>query len=127
MVTQLYDELLKPLDLYSTQFTLLVAISAAGSAPMTPIARELAMDRTTLARNLEPLVRQGFVEVSPGKDQRVRMVKLTEAGREKLAQAIPLWEAGQKIVIEHLGRERWTALMGDLAQLTKLAKDNDPR
>ena len=89
---------------------------------MSPLAHELAMDRTTLARNLEPLQRDGLVEVTPGKDQRTRMVRLTARGAELVAKAIPLWEQGQKSVIEHLGVARWTALMGDLSALVSMVK-----
>jgi DNA-binding MarR family transcriptional regulator len=119
-VTQLFDEAFRPLDLHSTQFTLLVALAVAGAAPITPLARELAMDRTTLARNLHPLERQALVEVTRGEDQRTRIVRLTRKGRAAVAQAIPLWEQAQKVVVEQLGQERWSLLLGDLSSLVSM-------
>lgn len=124
-ITQLFDDLLRPLGLHSTQFTVLVALAAAGETTMSPLAQILAMDRTTLARNLEPLQRDGLVEVNPGKDQRTRLVRLTARGAELVAQGVPLWEQGQKAVIDHLGLEHWTMLMGDLASLVSMVNMGD--
>src|SRR5689334_5528724 len=120
MLTQLMDDMLRPLGLHSTQFTVLVALAAAGEVTMTPLSRALAMDRTTLARNLEPLQRERLVEVNPGKDQRTRLIRLTPEGATLVAQAVPIWEEGQKAVIDHLGQDRWAALMGDLSSLVSM-------
>src|SRR6266568_2690129 len=66
-VTQLFDEMLQPTGLRSTQFTLLVAVALLGEAPVTQMARALVMDRTTLARNLKPCVRQGSSRLRQGR------------------------------------------------------------
>ncbi len=120
-LTKFFDDIFRPLGLHSTQFTLLVALTVAGDVTVTPLARVLAMDRTTLARNLAPLERRGLVEIVPGTDQRTRIVRLTDRGRAMAAQAIPLWEQGQAAVIERLGQERWSRLLGDLGNLASMA------
>ncbi len=66
MVTQWYDACLHPTGLRSTQFNSLVAIGLAQTVPLTRLADVLVLDRTTLARNLKPLERQGLVVVEPG-------------------------------------------------------------
>ncbi len=121
-VTQLYDNAFRPLHLHSTQFTLLVALFAAGKAPITPLAHDLAMDRTTLARNLRPLERRGLVAITAGEDERVRLVRLTAKGRHTLARAIPLWQQAQKQVVEQLGTERWNLLLNDLSSLVSMVR-----
>ena len=65
-VTQLFDEALKPCGLYATQFTLLAAISSQENVTITELSKTLVMDRTTLTRNLNPLQKSGWVEVTPG-------------------------------------------------------------
>ena len=60
-ITQLFDEVLQPTGLRSTQFPLLVTVALLGEAPVTQLAEELVMDRTTLARNLKPLESQGLL------------------------------------------------------------------
>ncbi|MBF2008666.1 MAG: winged helix-turn-helix transcriptional regulator [Chlorogloeopsis fritschii C42_A2020_084] len=115
VVTQLFDEVLQPSGLLVNQFTLLAAINIAGSAPITRLAQELVMDRTTLTRNLKPLERQGLIQIEPGKDQRTRVVSLTAEGYAALEKALPLWEEAQTLVVEQLGQQRWSILLKSLS------------
>jgi DNA-binding MarR family transcriptional regulator len=64
---------------------------------MGELAGSLVIDRSALAHNLKPLDRDGLVEVMIDEDdKRTRLAMLTEAGRTKLAQAMPLWERAQR-------------------------------
>ena len=121
-VTQLYDRALEPTGLRGTQIPVLVALGRAGPAPSAKVAQYLGMDPTTLSRNLAPLVRAKLVAYTTGAtDRRVKLVTLTPAGREKLAAAVPYWEAAQREVVEALGRDRWTPLKAELTELTTIA------
>ncbi len=90
-VTQLFDEALKPAGLYATQFTLLAAISFRKDATITELSKALIMDRTTLTRNLNPLQKNGWVEVTPGADKRTRTLSLTRSGKKLLKDAMTYW------------------------------------
>lgn len=59
---------------------------------MADVADLLAMDRTTVTAALKTLERNGLaaVAVDPS-DRRSRLLSLTDAGREKLSQAMPIW------------------------------------
>lgn len=59
-LTGLYDAVLRPASLRSTQATLLMAIAAAETPTISLLAERLVMDRTTLGRDLKPLVAQGL-------------------------------------------------------------------
>jgi len=60
---------------------------------MGPVASLLAMDRTTLTAALKPLERRGLVEISlDPTDRRSRTLKLTDAGKALLAEALPAWK-----------------------------------
>jgi DNA-binding MarR family transcriptional regulator len=74
------------------------------------------MDPTTLNRTLKPLEAQGLVSTAPDpRDRRARCVQLTSQGRERLAQAAPLWrEAGDKMR-GAMGAETMLALRGLLS------------
>src|SRR5438552_18803399 len=109
-VPQLFDEVLQPAGLRSTQFPLLVAVALRGEAPVTQLSRELVMDRTTLARNLKPLESQGLLTIEAGTDRRRHLVRLTERGRQALASALPYWEQAQGRVVTRLGQAQWHAL-----------------
>ena len=121
-VTQLFDEVLQPTGLRSTQFNLLVAVALTGEAPVTRLAEALVMDRTTLTRNLKPLASQGLLTIDAGIDRRRHLVRLTERGRQALATALPYWEQAQNQVITRLGHKQWQALLAELKATVTLAQ-----
>ena len=88
-----FDAALRPLGLTSGQFSLLNALNRPEPPPMAPVAALLAMDRTTLTAALKPLERRGLLRSEPGEDRRSRRVALTDAGRDLLAAAVPVWRA----------------------------------
>jgi DNA-binding MarR family transcriptional regulator len=114
-VTRLYDDVLRPSGLRCTQFSLLTLLRASGTVAMTKLAEDAVMDRTTLARNLEILERDGLVRIRPGDDARVREIELTRAGVAKLEEAFPLWRQAQRTVAEGLGAGRMNRLLADLS------------
>jgi DNA-binding MarR family transcriptional regulator len=122
-VTALYDRALAgETGLRITQFTLLMAIDELRDATVGRLADLLVMDRTTLTRDLKPLVTEGLLKVSAGDDRRTRVVRLTRAGARRLEQAIPLWQRVQAQVIgEGLGQGRWNGMKQDLHALTQVA------
>lgn len=101
-MTQHYDALLEPSGLGANQFSLLAAIGLLGPVALGRLADHAVMDRTTLTRNLKPLQKAGLVDSVPGKDRRLREVRLTGPGRRKLADAIPLWEAAHEEMTRRL-------------------------
>ncbi|NJL37207.1 MAG: winged helix-turn-helix transcriptional regulator [Leptolyngbyaceae cyanobacterium RM1_406_9] len=123
VITQFFDERLQSSGLLVNQFTLLAALSQAGSPTMKALAQILVMDRTTLTRNLKPLQRQGLIAIEPGQDQRERIVTLTAAGQSALVQAFPLWKAAQQQVVERLGTEQWQMLLFGLANTVSLVRE----
>jgi DNA-binding MarR family transcriptional regulator len=120
-VTQVFDEALAPSGLRATQFTLLVTSRLMGESTINELAERMAMDRTTLSRNLKPLVRNGLLEVRPGEDGRTRLVRLTPAGEQALEEAYPLWQQAQQEIVGVLGEERYEALLGDVARTVSVA------
>ncbi len=107
-VTQLYDHHLAEAGLRITQFTLMNAISGFHKVPVYVLAEELVMDRTTLTRNLKPLIKAGLVDSTPDKkDARVRNLSLTPEGAERLQAATPYWEKAQAEFVERVGASSW--------------------
>ncbi|HKK07985.1 MAG TPA: MarR family transcriptional regulator [Gemmatimonadota bacterium] len=107
-LTRLYDEALRPLEIQATQLTVLnaIALLEERNAPMGELADVLAMDVTTLSRNLRPLRKAGLVRSERSEaDRRVRLVKVTEEGRRTLERALPLWQEAHERVVEVLGPE----------------------
>jgi DNA-binding MarR family transcriptional regulator len=122
-VTKLYEEVLRPIGLRATQFSLLMAARVMGPVTVTKMAQAAVMDRTTLTRNLQILEKRGLITITPGGvDRREREVNLTASGRETLAEAIPLWEEAQDRVSKSLGEERMRNLLEDLSEMISLAR-----
>jgi DNA-binding MarR family transcriptional regulator len=111
---RVYDDALRPAELRTTQFSLLARLEADGPASLSRLADRLAIDRTTLRRELDPLQARGLVGLEPGLDRRRRVVSLTPAGEARLAAAYPLWRQAQREVRERLGRERTERLLIEL-------------
>ena len=94
-----FDEALRPVGINNGQFSLLMALNRPRPPAMGPVARLLAMDRTTLTAALKPLARQGYVAIETDpEDRRGRLLALTDRGRETLAAAVPIWRATHAVV-----------------------------
>lgn len=101
-ITQFYDRQLRESGLRSTQFTLLAFLLNAGTSSVNQAAEYLGMERTTLSRNLEPLLSAGYVRVDSGEDRRVKMIAITTKGRAAARAALPLWRQAQQAMTARL-------------------------
>jgi DNA-binding MarR family transcriptional regulator len=120
-VTLLYDNAFKASGLQSTQLHVLDVVYKSDSIRISHLATELGLDRTTLTRNLSVLEREGFIKISPGKDNRTRIVTITHKGRTAISKAIPLWNEVQRKVRQRMGEPLWNELMDNLSQFVKVA------
>lgn len=118
MLTQCYDDALRPLDLSLTQFTLLTGLRVKGEMTVTAFAEMMAMERSALARTLKPLERRGLVHIAEGDDRRTRIAELTEYGVDTVEAALPLWETAQSRILEALNVREQKQLATSLELVT---------
>lgn len=123
LITQYYDKALVPAGIRSTQYSLLSLLSMMGEAPMQEVAYVLAMDRTTLTRNLNPLVRKGLVKVTVGSDRRARPLAITPKGKSTLEKALPYWQQAQSQIVETIGSEQWDLMMQGLHRISMIVEE----
>lgn len=114
LVTQAYDAEIQIAGIKSTQFTLLATLNALGNPAITKLAEVMVMDRTTLSRNIKPLINKGLVTSGSEQDLRVKQVSLTAEGRALLSEAMPHWQQIQDTVVERMGKKRWDQFLVDL-------------
>lgn len=126
-LTRVYDRALEPAGIRTSQFSILARLLEEGPLSVSHLAGRLAMDRTTLARDLRPLERRGLVSVSVGSDRRVRMAALTRAGHRLVDEVRPLWKSVQRDVRTQLGPDRVTRLMDELRAATAITPAPAPR
>src|SRR6267378_5590650 len=103
VVTQLYDDCLRPSGLRVTQLSILAMIARLGEANLRQLEDTLAIDQTTLTRSLNLLERDGVTERAPHPDGRIKAMRLTSKGRRALETAWPLWARAQDKVLRELG------------------------
>lgn len=116
-VSQFYDETLAPSGLSITQLGMLLEINAMEKPGISELANTFRIDRTTMNRNLKPLLEAGLVVLETGSDARKKEVCLTELGRQKMAHGTQLWQQAQEALSEYLGESNLIALRETLAKL----------
>lgn len=121
LLSQIYDQALKPAKLKGTQFSLLMAVAGQEDTTIGKLARPLGMERSTVSRNAKILEKRGLVKIEDGEDRRLQRVTLTDKGVLVLQEALPLWEGVQEKLARELGEERIKTFMGDLKNLSRLA------
>lgn len=94
-LTGVYDEHLRPSGLRASQLAVLWAVIALPGKPVSSLAKTIAMDATTLTRNLKVLERDGLVMIGIGADRREKEVRPTARGKRAFVKAMPLWTAAQ--------------------------------
>ncbi len=109
-VSQRYDKELAKAGLKTTQFSLLSCVLRLGPVRPSDLAGTMAMDASTLTRNLKPLINAGWVELGAGEDGRSRLVRITDSGRDKRTDAQRRWRVAQESMNELLGADRVLAL-----------------
>jgi DNA-binding MarR family transcriptional regulator len=115
VVTNLYDEALRPLGLKVSQLNILIVTAKLGVARPTKVCDLLHLDTSTLSRNVERMRTHGWLEVVPDEDARSQPFRLTAQGKRLIDKAAPAWERAQQQATELLGGE-------GIALLDKVAK-----
>jgi DNA-binding MarR family transcriptional regulator len=121
VVTQLYDDILRPSGLRVTQFSILASIARLGEANLKQLEGALAIDQTTLTRSLNLLERNGVIERASHADGRIKAMRLTAKGRRALRVARPLWAQAQDKVLRELGTKAWADAQRRLNHLLHVA------
>jgi DNA-binding MarR family transcriptional regulator len=121
-VTQIYSRHLASTGLKISQFSLLGFVAARGPVSITELSEMLSTDRTTLTRNLRPLLASGIVERAVAGDRRRHELVATAAGRALFKRALPLWSAAEQEVRSAMGAKLTADLHGALDRsMEKLA------
>ena len=116
-VSRHYDEALVGFGINVAQFSLLRHLQRLDRPSITTLAEAMGLERSTLGRNLRVLEEQGLLQLGEGRDLRAREVRLTEAGLQRIEQALPLWEQVQRELNARLGADRRAELMRLLEEL----------
>ena len=109
-LTRHYDAYVAATGVRNTQYALLSHVVQLGPIRPSDLAQRMRLDASTLTRNLQPLLAQGWLRQGPGEDARSRLIEATSAGRAKRAEAQRAWKQAQLALNARVGSERVAAL-----------------
>lgn len=110
-VTQVYDEALSAVNVSSGQFVILLSVRILSQATMQKLAETVALDRSALSRAVQPLLRRELLSIEPGRDRRTKLITLSPAGMQMLADGAPHWERAQARMRGALGEDGFDGLL----------------
>ncbi|WP_208411684.1 MarR family winged helix-turn-helix transcriptional regulator [Sphingomonas naasensis] len=120
-VTRAYDDALAVNAMTTAQFAILRYIARGEPLPLSRLAEQLALDRTSLYRALAPIEAKGWAIVAAG-EGKTKLASLTAAGRAAIATAETDWEGVQERIVGAMGKEKWVELEAALQLVTELAQ-----
>ncbi|WP_437880614.1 MarR family winged helix-turn-helix transcriptional regulator [Pseudomonas sp. LRF_L74] len=116
-VTRIYDDALRDVGLNVAQFALLKHLQRLNQPSISDLAEAMGLDRSTMGRNLKLLEAEGLIQLLGGEDQRMRVVRLSEQGEQRLLNAHEPWKEAQRQIGQRLGKDRQGVLMNLLDEL----------
>jgi DNA-binding MarR family transcriptional regulator len=126
-VAQRYDAEVGQVGLKGTQYSLLSHVVKLGPIRPVDLAAGMNIDASTLSRNLKPLVAAGWLAQEAGPDARSRLVRATDAGRDKRTEAQRRWRVAQESLNAALGAQRVVALHALIDEAMRALDDADAR
>jgi DNA-binding MarR family transcriptional regulator len=116
-ITAYYDRMLLSSGVTVTQYSLLINLFRSAPCSVTALAKIMKLERTTLIRNIKPLIETGLIQDLSEERERDRQLTLTEAGLTTLEAAQKLWEKAQAGLKKHVGEKELEKLMNTIAYL----------
>jgi DNA-binding MarR family transcriptional regulator len=113
VLSGIYEAEMRDWGLKSSQLNLLVAVAKAGPVRRIDLGKRLHLDPSTLTRNLQVMLKQGWIEERPDQeDQRSARLKITAKGRKLLESIAPAWKRAQARARQMLGNEGAALVLG---------------
>lgn len=121
LIMQIYDSFIRKSGLKSTQYALLRCIANLDEPSVSDISRNLAMDQTTVSRNIKLLQQKGLVttEPSPADPRRIN-ISLTSLGQSALKAGEAGWLQAQNAVKEKIGDKKFMELNSLLDSVSRI-------
>jgi len=113
-VTNIYSKSMKEVGLTPVQSSMMTAIKLLNNANINALSQALNMDRTTINRNLKPLIRSEIVYIGECEDKREKLVSLTKKGEDVYDRGYVKWKEAQHELENRIGKESWNKMNGML-------------
>ena len=113
-MTRWFDKELQSVGFSSTQVALMLTIAVLNKPTYARAGREMAMEKSTLSRNLIVLEQEGLVRTAPVRGSRQKTVSLSAKGIRAIREAIPVWAGAQEAFVAQFGADRWPEFLDGL-------------
>ena len=110
VVSAIYDDALRDLGIKGGQLTTLALLAYRSGVPTAEVHRHLAMDRSTVSRNLKVMRDRGWLVSGLDPEHGRRVVEITEEGRRIVREALPAWRSAQEEARQVLGPAGFDAI-----------------
>ncbi|MEM9944781.1 MAG: MarR family winged helix-turn-helix transcriptional regulator [Cyanobacteria bacterium P01_D01_bin.36] len=102
-ITRLYDEALRPHGLTVNQLNILAVVISEKQIRPGQLGQSLGMEKSTVSRTVDRMVRKDWLKVTPGTDGRTQLLTVTAKGRKLLLNVTPIWDNLQAGVLTDTG------------------------
>ena len=119
-LTKIYDSALIKVGLKITQFSTLKNIQKLGKTNIRELSYILELDRTTVLRNIEKLIKMNLVSYKEEQNSKNKIIQLTTGGKSKLREAIIIWEETQHKYIKALGIKNYKEIDTLITKISKI-------
>jgi DNA-binding MarR family transcriptional regulator len=105
-----YDAYMAECGLKMTQFALLGFVGRFGPLKPSELAQHMELSTSTLSRNVQPLIAQGWLAMGEGVDARSRLLALTPEGVQLCKRAYQRWTEAQAALTVLVGSQQRASL-----------------
>lgn len=123
-ITNVYTGALRDIGITPVQFSMLTVIQILKEGNINDLSSALNMDRTTLNRNLKPLIREEIIYVNESNDKRERRITITKKGEEIYEIGYIKWQKVQDEFKVSIGEDNWLELNEVLEKINKIVSKN---
>jgi len=116
-ITQVYDNMFRSIGLRVSQLSIINSVNMIGPLTVQELADAIATDRTTIARNIKPLARDGYIKVQTGEDRRSKEIVSTAKGEAIAKKAMSIWQKYNDKITKKMGKARIEKLCQDLSEM----------
>ncbi len=105
ILNNIFRKHLKVLDLSNSQVSILFVLSKKKCTTQKELADFLFLEKSTINRNIERLIKQNFIERTE-----LNQVAITSTGIDKVLNIVPHWQEAMHEAEEKLGAEGLSSL-----------------
>jgi DNA-binding MarR family transcriptional regulator len=118
VMTRRFAEHMREFNVSTEQFSLLASLVGTDHNSVSALAEFLAIERTTLTRNLALLEKKHLVKLVPARKGNARTVELTPAGRQLMVDMTPAWRQAQSMAFKQVSRDEVDQALDVLRRIT---------